>query len=77
MKSNFSFFIVIVLLCFSTLVEAQWHKQTNGLPDTWNLGWAIDASDSNNAIITVGLSTGSGIFKTTDGWRFMVPGSIT
>ena len=64
MKYNFSFYFLVVYLLFSTSVEAQWVKQTNGLPDTWNLGWAIDASDSNNAIITMGLT---GIFKTTDG----------
>ena len=63
MTSIFSFFTFLVLILFSTLVEAQWQRQTNGLPDTWNLGWAIDASDSNNAII----STSVGLFKTTDG----------
>ena len=75
MKSIFYFLLFLVFILFSTLVEAQWVKQTNGLPDTWNLGWAIDASDSNNAIITMGISTGTGIFKTTDGgdlW-FQVP----
>ena len=67
MKSIFSFFAFLVFLLFSTLVEAQWVKQSNGLPDDWRIGWAIDASDSNNAIIAVGLFTGAGIFKTTDG----------
>ena len=67
MKSNFSFFTFLVFILFSTLVEAQWVKQSNGLPDTWNLGWAIDALDSNNAIISINTLTENLIFKTPDG----------
>jgi|WetSurMetagenome_2_1015567.scaffolds.fasta_scaffold26181_2 photosystem II stability/assembly factor-like uncharacterized protein len=77
MKSIFSSHVFLILLLFSTLIEAQWHKQTNGLPDTWSLGWAMDAIDSNNAII----STGVGLFKTNDGgnlWlEILLPDSIT
>ena len=69
MKYNFSFFFLAVYLLFSTLVEAQWVKQTNGLPSSWSIGWSIDASDSNNAII----STSVGLFKTTDKGNLWTP----
>ena len=63
MKSNFSYYVFVGFLFFSTLVEAQWVKQFNGLPQDWGIGWAIDASDSNNVL----FSTNAGLFRTTDG----------
>lgn len=63
MKSFLMFFLLITFFSFSTYVDAQWIRQTNGLPEDWGLGWAIDASDSNNALI----STSTGLFKTTNG----------
>jgi len=63
MNSRLLFLITLIISFCSTFINAQWQKQTNGLPDTWNLGWAIDASDSNNILIT----TSSGLFGTTDG----------
>ena len=64
MKYNFSFYLLTVFLLFSTLVEAQWIKQSNGLPDDWSVGISIDACDSNNSIIS---TRSTGLFKTTDG----------
>ena len=63
MNSRLLFLITLIISFCSTFINAQWQKQTNGLPNTWNLGWAIDASDSNNILIT----TSSGLFGTTDG----------
>ncbi|MBK6913531.1 MAG: T9SS type A sorting domain-containing protein [Ignavibacteriales bacterium] len=63
MKSLLMFFLLATFFSFSTYVDAQWIRQTNGLPEDWGIGWAIDASDSNNALI----STNTGLFKTTDG----------
>ncbi len=63
MKSFLMFFLLAIFFSFSTYVDAQWIRQTNGLPEDWGIGWAIDASDSINALI----STSTGLFKTTDG----------
>jgi len=63
MKSFLMVFFLATFFSFSTYVDAQWIRQTNGLPNNWGIGWAIDASDSNNALI----STSTGLFKTTDG----------
>ena len=63
MKSFTLFYFILILVSYSTIVDAQWYKQTNGLPEDWGVAWAIDASDSNNAFI----STNAGLFRTTDG----------
>jgi len=76
-KSFLLFFLLTAFFSFSTSVDAQWVRQTNGLPSDWGIGWTIDASDSNNALI----STSAGLFKTTDGgdsWiNIFLPDTIT
>ncbi|GAB4289262.1 MAG: hypothetical protein Kow0098_07110 [Ignavibacteriaceae bacterium] len=56
---------------------AQWHQQSNGLPGTWILAWALDVLDSSTAV----LSVSEGIYYTSDAgnsWtEISLPDSIT
>lgn len=63
MNSNLLYYFVIVFLSYSSYADAQWIRQTNGLPEDWNIGWAIDASDSNNVLFSAGFE----LFHTTNG----------
>lgn len=60
-------FSFLLLLLFSVSSKAQWvqvSNSTSGLPLFWTTGWAIDAVDSSNAVISI---SGSGLYRTTDG----------
>jgi len=48
--------IVHYFLIFSLSAQAQWFKQSNGLPDDWIHGFAMDACDSNTAVISIRCS---------------------
>jgi photosystem II stability/assembly factor-like uncharacterized protein len=56
--------LAIVFCCFllaSAHSSGQWLDRRNDIP-VWNIGWAIDAFDSNNAVIAA-----DSVFRTTDG----------
>jgi len=57
--------ILFVLFLTFTSVLAQWIKQTNGLPDDLS-GLAIDACDSNTALISIRNVTLRQLFMTKD-----------
>ena len=52
MKTKLLFSSLLIFLFNSIVANAQWIRQSNGLPETWNLGYAIDASDSNNVVFS-------------------------
>ena len=63
-------FFLFCIYSFNATIYSQWTQQTNGL-QPWNRGNAIDACDSNTAIIAVD----STLFKTEDGgntWQKVV-----
>ena len=66
---------ITLLLIGHSCLYAQWERQSNGLPDSWGSGWAMDACDYNNAIITVS-STEHPLYKTTDGGSNWFPVDI-
>ncbi len=49
--SLFTVFFLFVL--FLIPVRAQWELKTNGLPGSWKMGLAIDACDTNTAVISI------------------------
>lgn len=54
------------LLIFSPASSAQWVLKTNGLPDDWGIGLAIDAADTNIVVISLRMEGLGKIFLTTD-----------
>lgn len=57
-------YLLSIILLLSISSKAQWTKvNTSGLPTPWGLGYAIDAADSNNVVISI---TG-GLYKSADG----------
>ncbi len=44
--------IILLNILFLQITNAQWVQQTNGLPENWGTGWAIDASDSINFVFS-------------------------
>lgn len=55
------FFVGVFVLLSSLALQAQWTKQSNGL-DSWFMASAIDACDTQTAVLT----TGSEIYLTID-----------
>ena len=82
-KTLFLIFIFTIFLniLFIQTSNAQWVQQTNGLPESWITGWAIDACDSNTAVFLVNLEGNEpdAVFHTTDGgnsWNNITPFKI-
>jgi len=66
---------ICILILSPILIFAQWEKRTNGLPDDL-FGLAIDACDSNTAVISVRLVGPEKIYLTTDAgnnWKDISP----
>ncbi|NOZ03983.1 MAG: T9SS type A sorting domain-containing protein [FCB group bacterium] len=62
--------VIVFVFLYPTLIECQWTQQTNGLPEDFTDAGAIDACDSNTAIITFSSISGSRIFQTIDGGQY-------
>ncbi|MFZ1292553.1 MAG: T9SS type A sorting domain-containing protein [Melioribacteraceae bacterium] len=64
----FHSFFFLTTIIFQTYFS-QWNRQTNGLPNDWVLGLAIDACDSNCVVFSVNVDypEPSRIYKTLDG----------
>lgn len=46
--------LTLFLFLFSlSEISSQWTLKTNGLPETWSHGWAIDACDVNTVVISI------------------------
>ncbi len=54
--------LILLILCLSLTVDAQWELCNNGIQLGENNGWAMDAIDSSNAVVSYGQ-----IYKTADG----------
>jgi photosystem II stability/assembly factor-like uncharacterized protein len=74
MKNSKLLFSVIFIFVLTLQVRAQWVKQSNGLPDSasWGTGFAIDAADKDNAVISFSNKAISTeffplLYKTSDG----------
>ena len=66
MKNLVSWYIVLVLI-LSTDSFSQWSPAAGNLNvNQWGLGWAIDAVDSNCAVISVSYGA---IYRTLDGGK--------
>ncbi len=63
-----SYKVINTIIFLSFFLRAQWFQQTNGLPDYWYPGYAIDASDNQTAVISVGSNStqDTRLFKTVD-----------
>ena len=72
MKKPYTILFLIILLAFISDVQSQWVRQANGLPESWSTGWAIDACDNYNAIISLN-STEYPLYKTSDGGNSWTP----
>ncbi|MEE9429480.1 MAG: YCF48-related protein [Melioribacteraceae bacterium] len=64
MNTTNKHFILLFLLLFQGIILSQWFEKSNGLQKDFDFGYAIDAIDSANAIITY---VKSGIYITIDG----------
>lgn len=52
------FFLVLILFFISTrFLTGQWTLKSNGLPEQWQFGIAIDASDKNTAALAVKIKS--------------------
>ena len=51
MKNTYVINLLVVLLVSN--IFAQWESRTNGLPDDWSIGLAIDACDEQTAVISL------------------------
>ena len=75
MKKLVSWLLFFFFLTLSTNSLPQWAPANSNLNSSqWGLGWAIDAVDSNCAVISV--SYGTNIFRTLDGgksWGVITP----
>ncbi|MFZ1289011.1 MAG: T9SS type A sorting domain-containing protein [Melioribacteraceae bacterium] len=82
MKTQKIILIILNILFINTFCYSQWEQQKNGLPDNWGLGHAIDACDSNNAVIcfsSLDWPEPDNIYKTTNGgenWINITPSNI-
>ncbi len=75
---RFTIFLAFINILFIQTTNAQWVQQTNGLPESWVTGWAIDACDSITAVFLVNLENDQpdAVFYTTDGgnnWNNISP----
>jgi len=59
---KYFFLSLLYIFSFSSIIYSQWTQQNNGLK-FWHRGNAIDACDSNTAVIAVD----STLFETEDG----------
>ncbi|MCP5063591.1 MAG: T9SS type A sorting domain-containing protein [Ignavibacteriae bacterium] len=76
MKKKVLYSILSFILFSSQLLFSQWESRTNGLPSHWAIGLAIDASDSNTAVISLRFDGLEGIYLTTDAgnnWKEITP----
>ncbi len=68
--SSKSLYISLFYILCSTFLPAQWFQQTNGLPDNWYPGIAIDACDNETAVFSAGFDNypnyHTRLFKTID-----------
>lgn len=72
MKTKYWLLTLYLIVAISALGNAQWVKQSGGLPATWSLGMAIDACSPSVAIIAV-YGAQPNVYLTEDAGAHFIP----